>query len=180
MTVLSAATPLSRYTPDFQPLSLGSASRRVAARLTVGFLSTPGWFVNGSAEYVWRENVKLDRSSYFTDGKLYLTNEVDMPNVFDYSLSAGYSRSTLMASLFFSQQRTQGGGDIRRQDMPFVSNRMNFSKAGVGVRYALPPLPQLELQFGYAYTLDGRNAGDAATLTTGFAYRFDFSAKASR
>jgi hypothetical protein len=30
----------------------------------------------------------------------------------------------------FSQQTTLGGGDIRRQDMPFVSNRMNLSRIG--------------------------------------------------
>ena len=45
-----------------------------------------------------------------------------------------------MAELSFAQQRTQGGGDIRRQDMPFVSNRMDFSKLGGMVMYPIPKL----------------------------------------
>jgi hypothetical protein len=41
----------------------------------------------------------------------------------------------LMTAVSVSQQRTLGGGDIRRRDMPFVSNRMNFSKARAMVVY---------------------------------------------
>ena len=36
-------------------------------------------------------------------------------------------KSGLNTAFSLSQQQTLGGGDIRRQDMPFVSNRMNFS-----------------------------------------------------
>ena len=52
-----------------------------------------------------------------------------MPDVFDYTVSAGYLKRRLHVPISFSQQITLGGGDIRRQDMPFVSNRMNFSQA---------------------------------------------------
>ena len=71
-----------------------------------------------------------------------------------------------------SQQRTLGGGDIRRQDMPFVSNRMNFSRVGAMGMYPIPKLTHLQLQFAYAYTLDGRNVGQASTITGGLLYRF--------
>ena len=72
----------------------------------------------------------LDRPYYYTDNQFFMTDEVDMPSVFDYVVSGGYLKRGLMATFSFSQQRTQGGGDIRRQDMPFVSNRMNFSRVG--------------------------------------------------
>ena len=75
-----------------------------------------------------------------------------------------------MAQASFMQQRTLGGGDIRRQDIPFVSNRMNFSKVGAMVMYPVPKLRDLAFQFAYGYTVDGRNVGQANTFTTGLLY----------
>ena len=80
-----------------------------------------------------------------------------------------------MAVATFSQQRTTGGGDIRRQDMPFVSNRMNFSKVGGMVMYPIPKLQGLAVQLSYAYTLNGRNVGQATTFTAGLLYLFGSS-----
>jgi hypothetical protein len=178
--VLAGAVPLTDYTPDFMPLSIGSASRRISERLTAHFEATRGWFVTGSTAYTWRDNVRLDRSSYFTQDRLFLTNEVDLPNVLDYALTAGYSRGSLMVTLSWSEQQTRGGGDIRRQDMPFVSNRMDFSRVSAALEYGLPALPDLRLQLGYAYTPDGRNVGRATTATMGMSYRFDFARRSER
>lgn len=170
--VLSGGLPLTNYTPDFLPLSIGTASKRVAGRFTLNFQTHAGWFLNGSAAYTWRSKVTLDRPYYFTEDTLFLTSDVDMPNVVDGIASAGYARNGLMAEAFYSQQRSQGGGDIRRQDMPFVSNRMNFAKVGGEVMYPIPKLRSLVFQFSYAYTVDGRNVGQATTITTGFLYRY--------
>lgn len=170
----SAGLPMTDYTPDFYPLSIGSNSRRASARFTVNLQTRPGWFVTASPAYTWRGNVTLDRPYYFTDGELFLTNEVDMPNVFDYVLSGGYLRRGLMATASFSQQRTLGGGDIRRQDMPFVSNRMNFDRIGGMVMWSLPKLRFLSVQGSYAYTLRGRNVGQASTVTGGVMYTLPF------
>lgn len=172
LAVVSALLPLTDYTPDFYPMSIGSASRRLAVRGIVHVQTTPGWFVSGSASYAWRSRVTLDRPYYFTDGQLFLTDEVNMPNVSDYVASGGYMKRRLMAALSFSQQRTLGGGDIRRQDMPFVSNRMNFSKVGAMVMTPLPKLGNLAVQLGYAYTLDGRNVGQSTAFTAGLLYQF--------
>jgi hypothetical protein len=170
----SAGLPMTDYTPDFYPLSIGSNSRRVSARGTVNVQTKPGWFANASTAYTWRFNVTLDRPYYFTDGRLFLTSDVDMPNVFDYTLSGGYLRRGLMATASFSQQRTQGGGDIRRQDMPFVSNRMNFEKIGGMVMWSVPKLRQISVQGAYFYTLRGRNVGQASTVTGGVMYTLPF------
>ena len=172
--VVSAGIPLTNYTPDFQPLSIGSGSQRVAARFTFNVQTNPGWYVNGSTAYTWRGHVTLDRPYYYTNNQFYTTDEVSMPRVFDYVVSGGYLKHGLMATVAFSQQRTQGGGDIRRQDMPFVSNRMNYSRVGAMAMYPIPKLRDLAFQFAYGYTIDGRNVGQATTYTTGFLYRFHF------
>lgn len=175
--LVSGGLPLTDYTPDFMPLSIGSASKRFSGRFTVNFQSEPGWFGNGSLAYTWRGKVQLDRPYYYTDGRLTFSDQVPMPEVFDYIVAGGYMKGGLMAQAFFTQQRTRGGGDIRRQDMPFVSNRMNYSKVGASLMYPLPKLRQFRFHAAYSDTVDGRNVGQSATFTTGLLYLFDFNAR---
>jgi hypothetical protein len=172
IAVVSAGLPMSDYTPDYYPLSIGSHSKRLAGRGTLHVQSAPGFFVSGSGAYTLRSSVTLDRPYYFTENRLFLTDEVDMPNVFDYVVNAGFMKRRLMAAFMFSQQRTLGGGDIRRQDMPFVSNRMNFSKVGAQMMAPVPKLENLVVQLGYAYTIDGRNVGRSSTMTAGLLFQF--------
>jgi len=179
--VVAGGIPMTGYTPDFQPLSIGLGAKRIAARGTLNFQSNRGWFLTGSTAYTWRDNVTLNRNSYFTEGQLFLTNQVQMPNVFDYVVSGGWFRRGLMLQGLFFQQRTQGGGDIRRQDMPFISNMMNLSRVSGMVMYPIPgPLHNLAYQFTYGYVVDGRNVGQSTTITTGFDYTVHFAKRGQK
>jgi hypothetical protein len=164
----TGAVPVGDYTPDFFPLSIGSGGGRASGRLTASYQSASAWFLNASSAYTWCSNVKLNRNSYYTDGQLYLTNEVAMPNVIEHTLTAGVNRGRLRIPLSLVQQRTLGGGDIRRQDMPFVSNRMDFVRLNGAVMYALPK--NLSVRFGAAHVLSGRNVGQSTTFTSGVFY----------
>jgi len=172
MVVGAAGIPASNYVPDFLPLSIGLASRRLSGRFTLNFQAYAGWFVTGSAGYTWRTKVTLDRPAYYTNGQLYLSNQVAMPNVVDYMVTAGYERGRLCIPISLSQQRTQGGGDIRRQDMPFVSNRMDWVKVDGRVIYTLPTPRELSIRLGASRIVSGRNVGQATTLTSGLFYTF--------
>jgi hypothetical protein len=169
--VVMGGAPLSDYNPELLPLSIGLKSKRVSTRGTLNVETGPGWFANASAAYTWRSRVTLDRPYFYTNDEFVMSNRVDMPRTFDYVASAGLMRPRLMAAAFFMQQRTMGGGDIRRQDMPFVSNRMNFER--VGAMAMLPVIAGLEVQASVAYTLDGRNVGQSTTYTGGLFYRFN-------
>jgi hypothetical protein len=173
IVVVAAGIPLTNYNPELLPLSIGLGSTRVSWRGTLNFQSNPGWFVNGSTAYTMRSKVRLDRPYFYTDDEFVMSDRVDMPNTFDYVASAGYMKQGLMATVSFSQQQTLGGGDIRRQDMPFVSNQMNFFRGGAMVMYPVPKLRQLAVQFAFAHTFDGRNVGEATTVTTGLQYTFN-------
>jgi hypothetical protein len=164
----TGATPVGKYTPDFFPLSIGTDGRRASAHLTLDYQSNSVWFANAAAAYMFCSNVRLNRNSYYTNGQLYLTNEVEMPNVLDYTLSAGFNRGNWRIPFTLVQQRTLGGGDIRRQDMPFVSNRMDFVRLGGEVIYGLPK--NLSVQLGAAHVLSGRNVGQSTTFTSGLMY----------
>jgi len=172
VVVGAAGIPASNYEPDLQPLSIGLASRRFSGRFTLNFQAHQGWFLTGSTAYTWRSNVTLDRPAYYTNGQLYLSNEVAMPDVFDYTVTAGYQRGRLCIPVSLVQQRTLGGDDIRRQDMPFVSNRMDFVKLGGLVRYTVPAPRELEIRIGASRIVRGRNVGQTTALTAGLFHTF--------
>ncbi len=167
IALVSTSLPMTNYTPDLLPLSIGLHTKTLTGRGMVNFLGRRGVYANAAAAYTFRGNVTLERPYYYTNGQLYLSNEVAMPNVFDYSVGVGYYRHDLKAIGTFAEQQTRGGGDIRRQDMPFVSNRMNYSAVGFEVQYPIPHLRQIQYWIAYRNIFDGRNVGQASTITTG-------------
>jgi hypothetical protein len=167
-----AAVPVSDYTPDFYPLSIGTGGGRASGRLTLNYQSKSAWFANASTAYTWCSNVRLNRNSYYTDGQLYLTDEVKMPNVLQSSITAGYRRGRLQIPVSLMQHNTLGGGDIRRQDMPFVSNNMDLVRLDGAVEYALPK--NLSVKLGVARVLSGRNVGESTSFTSGLFYAHRF------
>jgi len=178
IAVLSGTLPMTNYTPDLQPLSLGANSKTISGRTTLNFLGKRGLYVNGTAAYTFRGNVTLDRPYYFTNNQLYLSNEVAMPNQFNFGTSVGYRKNNLEIVGDYSQQQTRGGGDIRPQDTPFVSNRTNFSKAGATFKIPVPKLRNIQYWLLYSNTFQGRNVGQANTITTGLMYTLSFEKRA--
>lgn len=170
----AVTTPLTDYSPDFLPLSIGLQSTTIGGRFTLNYTYSK-WYVNGSAGYAWRENVTLDRDAYFTDGRHFSTNEVQMPNLFDFNVNAGYNANGLQAEVFFAQQNTLGGGDIRRHDMPFVSNRMNAQRIGALVAWFLPRWQNVSVRVSGNYVVQGRNMGEATSFLAGVLYTFNFN-----
>ncbi|HEY0777039.1 MAG TPA: hypothetical protein VGD56_03640 [Gemmatirosa sp.] len=164
--------PTSNYTVDFLPLSIGSGSRRATGRAVLHLQDRTGWYVEGTAAHTWRANVRLDRPAYYTDGRLYSTSEVEMPDLTEYAAAAGYQRGRLCVPLALVTQRTLGGGDIRRQDMPFVSNRMDFTQVRAHAMYDLRVPSSVILDVGVMRTLAGRNVGRSTALVGGLAYAF--------
>lgn len=180
--VVSGSIPMGSYEPDFQPMSIGLHSKTIAPRATLNFQGLGGLYANGSAAYVFRSNVTLDRNYYYTDGQLYLSNQVAMPNQFEYVASAGYRAHGVMLVGNYAEQQTRGGGDIRPQDLPFVSNRMNFKKAGASavVPVPLPWVHGLQYWFTYSNTFDGRNVGESSTYTSGLMYQIQLHGRSAQ
>ena len=172
--VASGSVPLSDYTPDFLPMSIGLHSPRASGRLSLDFQSKPGWFVEGTGAYTWRDTVTLDRPAYFTDDRLVLSDQVAMPEVIDYTFRAGYWKHGLYAPISFTQVITLGGSDIRRQDTPFVSNRMDSSRLDALAMYYLKKPGNFVVRLGASYAISGRNVGQSTTLLAGLLYTFKF------
>lgn len=163
------STPLSNYTADMLPLSIGLKSRTGMARVMVDYYYNNKWFVTASGTYVYRDNIKLDRNSYYTD-ELVLSDEVFMSNVTTFNIRAGWRTRLLIAEAVFNNMTTQGGFDITRNNMPFPSNRMNASTIGANFKYVFKKMDHLSLTGGAHQVIAGRNMGQSLNLNFGVFY----------
>ncbi len=170
------STPLTNYIADYLPLSIGLQSKTLSLRAMADY-QVGSLFATVSGTYVFRKNITIDRTSYYTT-TLHLTNEVEMPDANQYSIRAGYRRTDrLIVEGIFTRWTTLGGFDITRNNMPFPSNRMNSSTLGVNIKYSLKAINGLSLIGGGDMTIAGQNVGQSSSLNGGIFYVIDFSAK---
>jgi len=170
--------PASNYTPDFLPMSIGLHSTNLSARVIADYLLNE-FFITASGTYTYRNNIKIDRNSYYTT-EMHLTDEVEMPDVASFNFRTGYRSGHFIAEAFISNMTTLGGFDIRKNDMPFPSNKMNSTAAGAGFKYEFKKIRHLSLAGDASYVVAGRNVGQATSFSGGVFYLFDFSKKDKR
>ncbi len=133
-------------------------------------------FATASATYVLRDNIEIDRTSYYTT-QSHLTNEVEMYDGVNFNFRAGFRNHRLIAEAVINNWTTLGGFDITRNNMPFPSNRMNATTLGVNIKYVLPSMPQLSIVTGGTTTIAGRNMGQSTTVYGSLFYILDFNHK---
>jgi hypothetical protein len=171
------SVPLTNYLADYLPLSIGLHSRTASGRVVADY-QLGHFFMTGVGTYTWRSNIKIDEQSYYTTS-FHETNQVQMPNMASWLFRAGYRTNRWIIEGLLSDMITLGGFDIRKNDMPFPSNRMNALMAGAHVKYEFHsrPLTGLSLTADGNYTVTGRNVGQATTVDAGIFYIFDFARK---
>lgn len=166
------STPLTDYVVDFLPMSIGLGSTNFTGRAMVDY-NLNRFTVTGSAAYIRRNNVKIDRTAYY-DTQLHLTNEVKMPDAAQYQLRAGYRGKYLIAEALLNNWTTLGGFDITRNNTPFPSNRMNATSVGAYAKFTLPAHTNLSVLASATQTIAGRNMGQATAFSAGVFYAFYF------
>jgi hypothetical protein len=162
------STPLQKYENDFLPMSIGLGSTNLSGRLTADYQNGI-FFATASSAFVWRSDITIDRTSYYTD-QIHYTNKVDMPNQLHSNLFVGIRKPNLIVQAQLLNMYTFGGFDIRRNDMPFASNQMNMTSLGGHVKYFLPFLPNLAIVADADFTIAGRNVGQSNMYSGGLYY----------
>jgi hypothetical protein len=170
-----ASIPLTNYIADFLPLSIGLQSKTLSGRLLVDY-QTGNYFATASGTYTWRSNITIDQNSYYTTEEIN-SNQVEMPDFWSFNFRTGYRSDRLIAEVVLSNMTTIGGFDIRKNDMPFPSNKMNSTMLGADFKYTFKAVSGLSLVGGGMYTIAGRNVGQATGFDAGVFYVFDFSHK---
>lgn len=174
--IAEGSIPLSNYEPNFLPVSIGLHSKTLSLRGLVNY-QTGRFFVAGAGQYVERSDITIDQDSYYTTSLIY-SNKVNMPNVANYLFSTGFRSLKLNVEGILSKTNTLGGFDIRKNDMPFPSNKMNWTTAGGLVKYSLQS--GLEFTVGGNRVINGRNIGQSTNLFGSVYYVFQVSKKGSK
>lgn len=172
----SFTAPSNDYNIDMQPMAIGLGGKVLSARIIFD-VQRNKFFSTISAGYMHRSNVDIDRPAYFTD-RLINSYEVQMPDAGNFQLRAGYRGKKLIAEAFLVNMTTFGGFDIRKNDMPFVSNKMNSNNAGLEAKYYLNNA--LGFNATVAHTLSGRNVGQATGYSAGFLYTINLKSKTTQ
>ena len=165
-----ASIPVTDYVPDFLPLSIGLQSKTASLRGILNYTHGSGIYLTAQGGHTWRSNTTIDRDSYIFENQLYYSDEVPVPNVFDATVRLGYISRKLQAEVNFDYFTGLSGDDIRYNDMPFPSNKMQATTAGIFAKYFI--WQGLAVQAGYGQVLSGRNVGQSTVLSGGFTYFF--------
>ncbi len=167
--------PVTNYVADFLPLSIGMHSNNAWVRGMVDY-QIHSFFITASGIYTRRSNINIDRTAFYTD-QVHYTNEVKMPDMAGYNVRAGLRNRHWIAEAVIDHFVTLGGFDIRKNDMPFPSNKMIGTKAGVNFKYTFTSIRGLELTGGGNYVISGRNVGQGTTVDAGAFYIINLSKK---
>jgi hypothetical protein len=162
--------PSSNYVPDFLPFSIGIQTKTASLRGILNYTTRHGFYATAQVGHTWRSNTKLDRDSYLYNGQLYETNEVPVPNVVDATGRLGFINAKLQAEISLDYFSGTSGDDIRYNDAPFPSNKMQATTAGIFAKYFI--WKSLAVQAGYGQVLSGRNIGQSAMYSGGVTYFF--------
>jgi hypothetical protein len=168
--IISGSIPVGGYQADYLPLGIGMQSKSISLRGLLNY-QVGRFFVAGSGQYVRKDNVTLDRDSYYTT-EMHYTNQVAMPNATNFLISTGYRSLKFNAEATLTRVNTIGGFDITRNNMPFVSNNMDATLAGAIFKYTFQSIEGLEFTAGGNYVLKGRNVGQNTSLFGGVYYVF--------
>jgi hypothetical protein len=177
-TIGGVSFPLTNYVADFLPMSIGIHSKTASARLMLDY-QVGNIFTTVSGTYVFRDNITLDRTAYYTTAS-HLTDEVEIPNASNFNFRGGYRSSKLIAEAVLNIWTTLGGFDMTRNNMPFPSNKMNATTLGFNGKYVVTKNHALSLVGGAIKTIAGRNMGEATTFYGGIFYIIDFNKKAKK
>lgn len=163
--------PLSNYTPDFLPLSIGLQSRTTTSRIMLD-IERDNWYLTTSASYMFRQNIFLDRNSYYAE-RMYYTNEVKMPDATLLDIRVGHRDENWIVDVAYDYFNTLGGFDIARNSMPFPSNDMEFHRLTFYAKYETP-INGLSLLGNGFTTFAGRNIGQTRGFGLGLFYILNF------
>lgn len=176
--IAGVSSPISKYTPDLMPLSIGMQSKTATLRGMIDY-QKGNWFGTASGSYIFRNNVKLDRNTYYTD-RIHYTNEVAMPDASNINIRAGYRNETWIIEAIANKWITNGGFDISKNNMPFVSNRMNATAIGFHLKYETNFINGLSFIADGTTTIAGRNVGQSTGYNAGIFYIMNFGKKKNK
>jgi hypothetical protein len=167
------STPVSNYTPDLMPFSIGLHSKTASLRAIVNYTADFGLYLTAQAGHTWRSSTTADRDAYLFDNQLIYSDEMPVPNVFDYSARLGFIQPRYQAEIWYDAFTGLSGDDIRYNEMPQATNKMAASQVGFYGKYFVTK--RLGILATISQVLSGRNVGEALSWSAGVTYFLDIN-----
>ncbi len=170
-TIVGASIPVSDYVPSFLPMSIGMGAKTVSGRLLLNYKHPKtGLYVTTHGTYTWRGKVQIDQDAYQFDGKIYNTNQAAVPNAMDAALRLGILKRTFQTEVFAERFSCVTGDNIRRNDMPFLTNNMQATTVGWYGKYQPH---NVGVNARASYVTDGLNMGQSTSFMLGLLYQIN-------
>ncbi|MFN7325396.1 MAG: hypothetical protein ACK5SQ_02320 [Chitinophagales bacterium] len=161
------SSPVTDYVADYMPLNIGMQSRTSSLRLIAHYQLPIGIYSTAQAGHTWRSNVEIDRNAFIFFDKLYYTNNVPVPNLADATLRLGLLKSRFQVEGWLEGSTGLSGDDMRYNEAPFLTNKMQAITYGFWGRYWIG---KLAVSANYGQVLSGRNVGKATSFGAGIFY----------
>lgn len=171
--IVGGSIPVGNYVPDFQPMSIGMQSRSVTGRLLANYKEPKtGLYLTAHGSYGWRSNIRLDRDAYLANDRVYNTNQVSIPNVYDAAVRLGVLRRGWQTEFWAERTGCVQGDNIRRNDMPFPTNNVQATSLGW---YGKVQPRNIGLNARIGYVVAGQNVSQSTTYTLGLLYQLNLT-----
>ncbi|MFN8355175.1 MAG: hypothetical protein U0Y10_12045 [Spirosomataceae bacterium] len=168
---VGASVPTHHYKNEMLPFAVGMGAKTASVRAALHFKTKIGFYVTGQAGYTLKGDATLDRDSYQYDGKVYPTNVVPVPDVADMTGRIGFLNKRVQVEGFYDYFTCVSGDNIRRQDMPFMTNKMMATSIGAMAKVNwYTSVGMFTLAGQYSRILSGRNVGDATMRSIAIQY----------
>jgi hypothetical protein len=169
-TIAGLTVPASNYVADFQPMSIGLNSKTISGRLMGNYSHKSGLYATAFASYIYRSNIDVDKDSYSYDGVLYNTTEVPVPNAYDAAFKIGYLKNNFQAEVFLEQLSFLSGDNIRKNDAPNPSNKLETTTLGFYAKYQPK---NIGINTRISDVINGLNVAKTLNISVGAIYQFD-------
>jgi hypothetical protein len=171
---VGGSIPTNNYVADYMPFTIGTQSKTLFGRGILYYTLPANLALTVNGTYTARSNVRVDREMYYTD-RGYFTNEMVMPDVVNFGAKLGHYSYRWQLEGTYDQQVMGGNIDIRRNDMPGLCNKFDYTKVGFVAAYRIPALKDLQIMVTGGKILSGRNVGESTTFSIGLSKIVGFS-----
>ncbi|GAB3950737.1 hypothetical protein GCM10028805_29380 [Spirosoma harenae] len=170
--IVGGSIPIGSYVASFMPMSIGMQCRTFTGRLLLNYKEPKtGIYLTAHGSYGWRGNTTLDQNAYLADDRVYNTDQVRVPNTYDAAVRLGVLRKGWQTEVWAERVSCLDGDNIRRNDMPFLTNNMQANSVGW---YGKVQPRNIGVNARVGYVVDGLNVGQSTSYMVGLLYQINF------
>ncbi len=165
--------PASSYLSDYMPFSLGLGTQEFSIRGIAKVEHEKGIYFRGSFAYLHRTTTEAERDFYYADGAYYTTT-MDVPSATNLELALGawlFDKKIQLEASYMNLP-SLSGDDIRRQNAPQPTNKMDVALFNGRVRFFPSFVNGLSILGGFSTVTSGRNVGQSTIISGGLTYQF--------